>query len=134
MHPGQGSRIIDISIIIRVKDHRYMHHTHLHQDQVCTIDIRTIHVCIIHTCIRIKTHIYIYASWIHAYMHPSQGSRIIDISIIIRVMDHRYMHHTHMHHSYIHQGQGSKIYASYTPASRSRVIDICIMHRFIMQT
>ena len=30
MHQGQGQKIIDISIIIRVKDHGYMHHTHMH--------------------------------------------------------------------------------------------------------
>ena len=38
------------------------------------------------------------------------------------------MNHTHMHHTYIHKGQGSKINASYKFASRSRFIDICIMH------
>ena len=83
--------------------HSYMHHKHTHQDQKS----------------------YIYASWIHAYMHPGQGSRIIDISIMNRVMDHRYMHHTHMQHPTPRIGlsvrSSGKNPASWTHASLIRV-------------
>ena len=82
-------------------------------------------------------------------MHQGQGSRTIDISIIIRVIDHRYVHHTHTYSSNIQQGQGSKINASYTPVSRSRVIgkqasginimdmgmmDTCILDAYLLNT
>ena len=84
-----------------------------------------IHICIIHVCIRIEGHIYICIMDTCIY---ASGSRIkiIHISIIIRVKDHRYTHCTYKHHTNIHQGQGSKIHASHTLASR--ITDICIIH------
>ena len=83
--------------------------------------------------------IYIYASYMHASgsrviyicimdtcIYASRSRiKIIYISIIISVKDHRYMHRTYKHHTNIPQGQGSKIYASHTLASR--ITDICII-------
>ena len=95
---GSRIKIIYISIIIRVKDHRYMHRTYKH-----------------HTNIHQGQGSKIYAS-------HTLSSRITDICITYTfIKNHRYMHHTYKHQTNIHQGQGSKICASHIVASRSRV-------------
>ena len=110
------------------KHHSYLHRTYMHQDRGSYIYASGSRV------------IYIYASYMHASGSRviyicimdtciyASGSRIkiIYISIIISVKDHRYMHRTYKHHTNIPQGQGSKIYASHTLASR--ITDICIIH------
>ena len=124
MHQGQGSRTIDISIIIRVIDLRYVL-THTHTFILHTAGARIKDICIIHTCIKIKGHRetsirdkhygyghdgYMYPGCIPPeYMHPTPR-----IGLSVRPT--------------------LKNPASQIHASRSKIMDICIIHTCIIHT